>query len=152
MDQRRPGRPPRSTAEPGDVQPGDSADHKITGWLEDPELAEANRRLARLKADQELVLELQLSSYHEAVWEPIAAEFARYGIAVLQAWMRNHTILGRVRAKTGNGLPPTHEGWFTDDEVTYDLAIDVVMDALEHFLEDVLKQNRWDPPHAAAPA
>lgn len=70
-----------------------------------------------------------MSSYHEAVWEPIAAEFARYGIAVLQAWMRNPTILGRVRAKTGNGLPPTHEGWFTDDEVTYDLAIDVVMDA-----------------------
>lgn len=150
MDQRRPVRPSRSIAVPRDVQPHNTADPEVTRCLDDPELAEANRRLARLKADAELVLELQLSNYDKAVWDPIAAEFARYGIAVLQSWMRSHTILGRVRAKTGNGLPPTHEDWFTDYQVTYDLAVDVVLDALDHFLDDVLKKNRWDPTRRAS--
>lgn len=148
MDERRPVRSSRPDADPR-VQPGTTADREVSGWLESPELAEANRRLARLKADEELVLELQLSGYHDTVWNPIAAEFARYGIAVLQAWMRDHTILGRVRGKTGHGLPATHEGWFDDDVVTWDLAVDVVMDAVEYFLDDVLKRNRWDPNRGA---
>lgn len=142
MDQRRPVGSSRPEVGPR-VQPN-TADPELSDWLEGPELEAANQRLARLKADEDLVFELQLSDYDDAVWDPIAEEFARYGLAVLKAWMRNGTILGRVRSQTRNGLPAPHEGWLTDHEVRHDLAVDVVMDALDHFLDDVLKQNRWD--------
>lgn len=108
----------------------------------------AHEYLERLLADSELLLRLQLSGYAEEEWHPVAAEFARYGLGVLQAWIATGRIFGQVRAKTGYRLTPSETG--LDEDAVQTLATDTVVAALRAFLEKVLKQNRWDPAKGAS--
>jgi hypothetical protein len=52
-----------------------------------------------------MLLDLQLSNYADAVWNPIAEEFARYGLAVISSWVRRGLIFGYVTKATGFGFP-----------------------------------------------
>src|SRR3954470_13380163 len=56
----------------------------------------ADERLDRMLGDQELLLRLQLSSYAPRDWLPVAAEFARYGLGVLEPWIGTGRIFGKV--------------------------------------------------------
>jgi DNA-directed RNA polymerase specialized sigma24 family protein len=103
--------------------------------------------LDRLLGDADLLLRLQLSGYADEVWDPIATEFARYGLGVLPAWLATGKMFVEVRKTTKVRLV-AHEGGF-DPETRNDLATDTVVAALPAFLE-VLKQKRWDPAKGAS--
>lgn len=124
---------------PAPLQQGDAAE------VDDAPKADA--RLDRLLGDQELLLRLQLSGYAEAEWEPVAQEFARYGLGVLQAWIGTGHIFGAVLAMTGYRLAPPLDALNDDD--AYDLAADTVVTSLRAFL-DVLKSKKWDPTRGAS--
>lgn len=105
--------------------------------------------LDRLLGDVDLLVRLQLSAYAEEEWQPVATEFARYGLGVLPAWIGTRRVFGIVFQATGRTLPEPPEHAFDEDAVQ-DLATDTVLAALEAFLEKVLKRNRWDPAKGAS--
>jgi DNA-directed RNA polymerase specialized sigma24 family protein len=106
--------------------------------------------LARLLGDAELLLRLQLSDYADRIWNPIGEEFARYGLAVLSAWLANRTIFGRVKARTGYTLTSPPEDWLASKHAIDDLASMTVVFALRYFKHRVLIPNRWDPARGAS--
>jgi DNA-directed RNA polymerase specialized sigma24 family protein len=114
----------------------------------DDELPRAHEHLERLLADSQLLTELQWSGYADPVWQPVAAEFARYGLGVLTAWIGTGRIYRQVLTKTGYRLTGPEHG--LDDDAVQSLATDTTMDTLGAFLENVLKQNRWDPARGAS--
>lgn len=107
----------------------------------------SSEELDRLLGDSNLLLRLQLSGYSPKEWEPVATEFARYGLAVLSAWIGNGRIFQEVKKVTKIALVP-HEGGFNHQD-REDLATDTVVAALPAFLE-VLKAKRWDPTKGAS--
>lgn len=60
-----------------------------------PKITNRSEHLDRLLGDAELLLRLQLSGYADREWQPVAAEFARYGLAILQAVHRDLPDLPR---------------------------------------------------------
>ncbi|MFI6225295.1 sigma-70 family RNA polymerase sigma factor [Nocardia salmonicida] len=117
-------------------------------WLDDKEFIPVAENLARLEADAELVRMLQLGQFSDHVWNPVAEELARYGLAVLQSWIRSHTIFAKVKTKTGWGLPIL-DGW-PDAETAEQLATDTVVNALNYFRDKVLAAGKWDPTRGAS--
>ncbi len=129
------------------AEPGDDAAHLQPLTSAEAKTIKAAENLDRLLGDAELLLRLQLSGYAQEEWEPVATEFARYGLGVLPAWLASGKMFAEVRRTTKVQLIP-HEGGF-DAETRIDLATDTVVAALPAFLE-VLKQNRWDPAKGAS--
>jgi hypothetical protein len=109
----------------------------------------ADERLDRMLGDQELLLRLQLSSYAPREWLPVASEFARYGLGVLEPWIGSGRIFGKVYGRTGFRLQPAPDGAL-DDDAANELAVDTVMVSLTSFLEGVLKKGGWDPTRGAS--
>lgn len=70
-------------------------DGLVRDWLDDPELAVERERLQRLQADEELLLALQLSDFNSREWARFSRELSRYGLGVLQAWIKHGTIYGK---------------------------------------------------------
>lgn len=128
-------------------EPGDDAGHLQPLTAVQIKAQKSAENLDRLLGDVDLLLRLQLSGYANKEWEPIATEFARYGLGVLPAWLASGKIFVEVRRTTKVQLIP-HEGGF-DRETRDDLATDIVVAALPAFLE-VLKENRWDPAKGAS--
>jgi hypothetical protein len=81
-------------------------------------------------------------------WDPVATEFARYGLDVLGAWIAKGMVYGRVRAMWGYGLPPAPVDWLDEDAIQA-LATDTVLVALDKFRTEVLMRHRWDPTKGA---
>jgi hypothetical protein len=59
-----------------------------------------DEHLGLLRRDVDTVLELQLHSYSDEAWTPVAEAFAEYGIGVLKAWLYTGQIYFQV---THNG-------------------------------------------------
>lgn len=141
-------RPEQHTAGDGaHLQPEDTAD--VEGWLVDGEFDRENERIQRLGGDEELLLKLQLSSFADRDWNPVAQELARYGLAVITSWMRKRSIYRKVKRRTGYGLP-TLDDWPTDDHAVNDIAEDTVVEALGYFKNNVLLAGKWDPTRGAS--
>src|SRR4051794_983098 len=114
---------------------------------EDEELP-PDEQLDRILGDKELLLRLQLSEYAEKYWNPAAWEFARYGLDVMRAWCRTGRIFTEVYRMTQHELRQPDDRF--DDDATETLATDTVVAAVDGFLENVLKKNRWDPSGGAS--
>lgn len=127
----------------------DGPDALVLRWLEEHERDEEAERLERLLADQNLVTRLEFSGYADREWEPVATEFARYGMSVLLSWIGKGTIFGKLREKGLGGLPEAPREWF-DEEAVRDLATDTVVAALRWFKTNVLMMHRWDPTRSGA--
>ena len=97
-----------------------------------------------------MLLKLQLSGYAPKVWDPIANEFARYGVAVIRSWIANGSIAGRVKARTKFTLAACPHEWLLDQHVIEELAHLTVAKALAYFLDNVLRQNKWEPARGAS--
>lgn len=130
-------RPPKR--EPARLQHDDALDHELP----------SDEQLDRMLGDQELLLRLQLSSYAPREWDPVAAEFARYGLGVLIPWIGSGRIFGKVFGRTGYRLQPAPDGAL-DGDAANELAVDTVMVSLRSFLESVLKKGGWDPARGAS--
>ena len=133
---------PDETLEPDDVA-------EIDEWLDDREFDTETEWLRRLGADEEILLRLQLHQFDDASWEPIAQELARYGVAVIRAWIRRATIYGKLRSRTRYRVQPL-DGWPADQETINDIATDTVLAALKYFKTGVLMRGRWDPRRGAS--
>lgn len=121
----------------------------VSGWLDNEiELTQERERLQRLQADEDLLLALQLQEFTGRSWDRFSRELARYGLAVLRAWIRHGTIYGKVKALTGYKLGRV-EGWPDADTVS-DLADDTVVAALRYFREKVLKTHHWQSDGGAS--
>ena len=138
-----------------DIQPSseDSEDDHQTSYADRLVAAERepdDDRLDRMLGDANLLLNLQLNAYAPKVWDPVAEEFARYGLAVFRSWIRQGLVFGIVTKATGFGFFELPEGRITDPVEVEDLASMTVVLALRDFLEKVLKQNKWDPQRGAS--
>src|SRR5215216_2174627 len=96
-----PDEPLGSDVDPARLQPGETFNQAVDEWLRDPDLAREAEHSQRLAADEDLVLELQLNNFSDAVWKPVAEEFAKYGIAVMRSWLAKGSIYGRLKQLTG---------------------------------------------------
>jgi DNA-directed RNA polymerase specialized sigma24 family protein len=144
----RAARPHGPAADPARIQP-DIGPVEIEDWLDDREFDREAENLRRLGADEEILVELQINEFSEASWMPLAQELARYGIAVMRAWIRRGTIYEKVRGRTKFRVE-TIEGWPREDEAIADIASDTVMSALAYFRTQILMAGRWDPRRGAS--
>jgi DNA-directed RNA polymerase specialized sigma24 family protein len=117
--------------------------------LVDADVRRASEHLDRILGDVDLRLRLQLRGYADAEWNPVAAEFARYGLAVMKSWIRRGRIFSEVKAATGFWLTEVPHEWLAP-EVVEDLATDTVMNALGAFRRIALEGGSWDPNKGAS--
>lgn len=127
-------------------------DHRLSyeDRLVAAETTPRDTKLDRLLEDTDLLLNLQLNNYAPKVWEPVANEFARYGLGVFRSWIRTGLVFGMVTKVTGYGFPYKPDERITNPDDVEDLASLTVVYALEAFLEKVLKTNKWDPQRGAS--
>jgi len=124
---------------PADVDPNELAEFAGT---------EAARRMDRLAADRELVLQLALRKYEGPEWDMFAAALAEYGYQVIAAWTRSGIIFGKCNAK-GLGLRTNAEVLRSADDAK-ELAGETVALAIRAFRDKVLIAGRWDPTRGAS--
>ena len=125
------------------MRPGeDSAEDSIDDDLPPDE------GLDRILGDADLLYRLQLRGYAPEQWRRPSEEFARYGFDAMVGWLFAGRIWYEVYKKTGRH-PRRPEAPFDRDAVQT-LASDTVVAALDAFLENVLKSNRWDPQKGAS--
>lgn len=109
----------------------------------------ADEHLERLRYDIDTVLQLQLRSWSDEAWEPVADALAEYGFGVIKGWMHTGQIFNEV-AGTGYGaIPRCPPHWFDDDTVTSLVGL-TVSEALHYFKFEVLMKNRWDASKGAS--
>lgn len=103
--------------------------------------ASKEEHLERLCYDIDTVLQLQLQSYSDEAWEPVASALAEYGFGVIKGWLYTGEIFSQV-ARTGFGaLPRCSQDWLDDDTIE-ELAGETVSEALHYFKFEVLMKNQ----------
>jgi RNA polymerase sigma factor (sigma-70 family) len=130
------------------------------GWLdefadtpEDRELEEtvqALRRRERLAEDADLVTWLALNRFAGADYNRFAYELARYGHAVMMAWVRRGLIFGKCRDRGLGGLEEPPPGAMAQPDVAEELANETVAKSLHYFRENVLMRGQWNPNRGAS--
>ena len=140
-----PGGDPTSldAAQPATTTPVSAAD---LAHLEesDVDAERAAESLERRLADLELRNDLALARFEGPGWQRFAEELARYGRAVMMAWLFTGKIFNQCRKKNCNP-GPAPERWTDDDREG--LANEVVAAAIVAFRERALIGGQWD--HAA---
>lgn len=96
-------------------------------------------------ADKELVDQLQAESCAGPLWDRAAIEFARYGWAVISAWLRSGAIAQKCWEKGRRIRLP--DKWTIEDQE--DLAERAVAEGLEMFRRALLT-GRWKPDMGAS--
>jgi RNA polymerase sigma factor (sigma-70 family) len=120
---------------------------------EDRELEEtmrALRRRERLAEDADLVTWLALNGFAGADYVRFAYELARYGHAVITAWVRRGLIFGKCRDRGLGGLEEPPPGMMTRPDVAEELANETVAKSLHYFRENVLMRGQWNPNRGAS--
>ena len=129
-------RPERPTAGLGGVP---------AAWLAEFEGAEADD-LDRLAVDLSLYNVLLAAGFAGPSWTLFTDALARYGVAVLKAWIGTGSIFARCMKL---GLPAGRRITLAQREVV-DLATITVAVAIGVFQTRVLPQRRWDPDRGAS--
>jgi DNA-directed RNA polymerase specialized sigma24 family protein len=80
-------------------------------------------------------------------WVRFAEELARYGLAVMGAWLASGEIFEQCRRK-GCPCGPPPAGWSRQDRD--DLASDTVGEAIRVFRQRALIEEQWDPDGGAS--
>src|SRR5262245_11225409 len=86
------------------------------------ETTQALRRRERLAEDADLVTWLALNRFTGTDYDRFAYELARYGHAVITAWVRRGLILGKCRERGLGGLEEPPPGAMTRPDVAEELA------------------------------
>jgi DNA-directed RNA polymerase specialized sigma24 family protein len=106
--------------------------------------------LRRLEVDASIVNELRGEGFEGPKYEYFANELAKYGIAVIRAWVRQGVIFAKVRSKGFGGLAEAPRQILRDKDTAEELALLCVADALRTFRIYVLLPNKWDPKKGAS--
>lgn len=118
-------------------------------WLLDVDAPNEARNVDRLQGDSEMLLQLQLAGYEGKVWAYFSDVLARYGFAVVRAWLMRGVMVQKCREKRLKGLPQNGLGPLPADDAS-ELAGEIVAVAIHFFRERVLRPNRWDPRGGAS--
>jgi hypothetical protein len=123
-----------------------SCDHVEAG-LDEMEGDDEHARLVaesleRRQADLEIRHELALAGFNGPVWDRYAFELARYGYAVMMAWLKTGEMFKQCDAKGCSlGSPPPE--WGIDDQAG--LANETVAVALNSFKQHAPIGGKWIP-------
>lgn len=118
--------------------------------LDDALVVLQRRRQERIAEDVDLVTWLALQNFTGPDYILFATELAKYGNAVIIAWIRRGLILARVRERGFGGLPEPPPGALNRPDVAEELSGETVAKALYFFREKVLLGRRWDPTKGAS--
>ena len=105
--------------------------------------------LERLRYDIDTVLQLQLRSWSDEAWEPVADALAEYGFGIMTGWMHTGQIFAEV-ARTGFGALPRCPSHWLDDDTIEELSGHTVAEALRYFKFEVLMRGKWDATKGAS--
>lgn len=131
---------PLDAAHPATTTPVSAVDlSQVEANDDDAERAAEN--LERRLADLELRNELALAGFEGPGWRRFAEELARYGHAVMMAWLHTGEIFNQCRKKNCYPGPPP-EQWTEDDREG--LANDAVAAAVGMFRDRALIGRGWD--------
>ena len=128
-----------------------ATDHRATttpvsaAALDEVEVDDEQARLAaeyleRRQADLELRNDLALAGFRGPGWDRYAWELARYGYAVMMAWLKTGEMFSQCKAKGCSlGSPPLE--WAMDDRAG--LATETVALAVNSFRQQALIEGKW---------
>lgn len=133
-------------AEPSDTTAEGTRD-AIRAFDSTPEALRVAELEARLAGDAELVTRLMFAGYDGPEWMEVANRLARYGLRVMFAWILDGTVVLHCR---DNGIAARWNRRCAQPFEVDDLASTTVSTALQHFRDDVLRKNRWDPARGAS--
>jgi hypothetical protein len=105
----------------------------------------AGKKLALLSADAELLYQLMLGKYAGRDWLAFADLLARYGLAVLTAWIEKDALVRMCLAK-GIRAPRLLRHTRSERE---DIARWIVTESIFVFRRDVLIPGRWNAAKGA---
>ena len=127
------------------TDPSESEDNDLAAlqpvpgeWLARFEDGRDARRVAELQADAELLNRLMWEGYGGPAWDRFADRLARYGITVIEAWIRSGAIFTR---SANRGWPL--KGPQPDRDDAEDLAVETVGVAIVKFRSEVLIPRVW---------
>lgn len=106
--------------------------------------ADIDRRLG----DVQLVERLRAANFEGLEWEMAARELARYGVDVINSWVRKGTIYEKC-AQRGRFIKRPPDGTIDADE-RQSIVNETVAKALRHFRLEVLIPGLWDPARGAS--
>jgi len=118
-------------------------------WLRDFD-HERSEYLIRLENDRSIIAELRDAGFDGAHYTYFTSELAKYGIAVLTAWIRTQQIFEKMRLRGLGGLPPAPGELLRDQEAAQELAMETVAHAIVNFRVYVLIPGKWDPDRGAS--
>jgi DNA-directed RNA polymerase specialized sigma24 family protein len=110
----------------------------------------AARYLARIAADQEIMLRLSVEGFDGGAWTEVSEALVQYGWTVMRAWIVTGVVFAKCaeRHLGGPKLAPPTGGMRRDDALA--LADDTVADAIVNFRDKVLARGHWDPSRGAS--
>jgi hypothetical protein len=108
--------------------------------VDDEQARLAAESLERRQADLELRNELALAGFRGPGWDRYALELARYGYAVMMAWLKTGEVFNHCKAMGCNlGSAPLE--WTVDDRAG--LANETVALAVNSFRRQALIEGQW---------
>ncbi|MGH9196069.1 MAG: RNA polymerase sigma factor [Acidimicrobiia bacterium] len=114
-------------------------------WIKDFDSTSQGRALAeyenQLRADEELLHDLQWAEFEGRAWELFAEVLFAYGYEILRAWLMTGQIFAKCRAQGLRGLPEMSRPIPRQD--ADEIAYDVLGFAITAFRDRVLKAGRW---------
>lgn len=117
-------------------------------WADDAEERRRAAKIDRLAADRQLISELRQHRFDGEVWDAVATELVKYGLAVTKSWILRGTMFEKC-AQKGRPVTRPPRGSMDEDEAE-SLAGELITVALERFRAEVLVPGRWDPERGAA--
>jgi DNA-directed RNA polymerase specialized sigma24 family protein len=118
-------------------------------WLADFD-SSTSEYMRRLETDRSIIAELRASGFAGVHYNYFATEMAKYGIAVMAAWIRTHQIFEKMRQRGRGGITEPQGDELRDQETATELAMETVAAALANFRTHVLIPGKWDPAKGAS--
>jgi hypothetical protein len=123
-------------------------DEAVPGkWVEEHAGTPQEERVARLTADQDLILRVQLEGFGGSTWAGLSRALAEYGYPVMRAWVRTGRVFRYCRLKGIRVRKPPEDGF--DFSVADDLSTHSVALGLTNFQNRIIPQSKWDPSKGA---
>lgn len=117
-------------------------------WLKAEHLSR-EERIERLAADADLIADLRADDFDGDDWAFFANELARYGLAVIQGWMRRGLMASKCAEKR-IAVPTLPRPVQHDEAAITAIAGETVAEALDRFRDEVLIPGKWDPCKGAS--